>query len=480
MSRRLLVCAVAASTVLAAVPARGAEFTEVIDAFDENDPFDLSIVLGYSRTLSMANITRECALQDVDSSDDPARYQYCPQILNNARNQDFITTMDVLRWVEVRHVLDIQLLIGLYRDLHIKFGLPVVVSQTSELDFADGVDVAMAQAMLLDDITGNYLFHAPFKSAERSGVDDLVFGLQWAVFNQERDETKPTWTLFAEGWFSVGKLIRPRGKYKDMDDPGAGWQEAGSGKTGVSDGVHELRVGTRISKRFKYLDPYFGFEAIIPFPKREADWPNMDDYPGQININPPIVGTVQFGSEIIPWEVKAKQQKFYIDLRVILSYHSEGKEMTPLYDALGTSSDPGLTYGLGQGLDCTDPANADYCAFQETFPDYRWTGLTDVENYGVFGARLAVGFITSKWFKIQAGVAFSHKQEHFLTFTDECNSANFVETGSDNNCGWEPGGMGDEESFNPDYRRAVDAVGNRFRIEESTIFEVFVKATTMF
>ncbi len=470
MSRRTLEIVTTVVLLMVTAPAaRAAEFTEVIDAFDEGDPFDLSIIIGYSRTLSMANITRECALESVDpTADHPPRYVHCPNILTNPLDQDFLTTVDVLRWVEVRHVLDIEVLVGLYHDLNLKFGLPIVISHTNELNLAKGVDVAAAQRILVDDATGEYLFHAPFKSAERSGIDKIVVGLEWGIFNQERDETKPTWTLFAEGLFSVGKLIKPRGKYKDMDDPTAGWVEAGTGKSGVSDGVHQLHVGTRISKRFKFVDPYFGFEALIGFPKREADWPNMDDYPGQINLNPPIVGTVQFGTEIVPWEVKAKDQKFYIDLRLLLSYHSEGKEMTPLYDALGTSEDSGLTY-------------ASHPEFAQTFPNYRWTGITDVENYGVFGATLSLGFVTSKWFKIHAGVSFHHQQEHFLTFNDECNSANFVEDGpGSTNCDWEPGDMGDEKSFNPDYRRAIDAVGNRFRIEESTMFDVFVRATAMF
>lgn len=469
MSRRSLVPVAAAVLLFAAAPGvQAAEFTEVIDAFDEDDPFDASIIIGYSRTLTMANITRECALSSTDPSDNPERYDHCPGILTNPADQDFLTTVDVLRWVEVKHVMDIQLLIGLYHDLHLKFGLPIVISHTNELNFAKGISAEDARRILTDDTTGDVLFNAPFRSAERSGIDKIIVGLEWAIFNQERDGTKPTWSFFAEGWFSVGKLIKPKGKYKDLTDPTTGWQDAGSGKSGVSDGVHQLRIGTKISKRFKYLDPYFGFEAMIPFPKREADWPNMDDYPGQINVNPPIVGTVHFGAEIVPWEVKAKQQKFYIDLRLILQYHSEGKEMSPLYDALGTSDDPGLTF-------------SDHPDFHTTFPNYRWTGLTDVENYGVFGARLSIGFITSKWFKIHVGLRFGHQQEHFLTFNDECNSANFVEDASGNtNCDWEPGDMLDEKSFNPDYRRALDAVGNRFRIEESTIFELTVKATAMF
>ncbi len=463
MNRKSLAAAILAALVGWAYPeAEAAEFTEVIDAFDVGDPFDLSLSIGYSRTLTMANVTRECY---ADQASPPVeRWAYCPTIAGG----DFLTTVDTLRWVHERHVLDISVMIGLWHDLNLKLGLPIVVSDTNQLDWAKGVNVDAGKAILRDDTTGEYLFHAPFKSPDRSGIDQLVAGLEWAIFNQDRDVTKPTWTLFAEGWFAVGKMIKPRGSYTDMDTGDK--VEAGSGKSGVSPGLTELHVGTKLSHRFKWIDPYFGFEAWIPFAKREAPWPNMDEYPGQVNVNPPIRGTLTFGMEIIPWEVKAKDQKFYIDLRVMGSYITEGKSITPLFDALGTSTDRGLTL-------------EDYTEFRDTYPAYQWTGVTDTEDYGSFSGTLTLGFITSKWFKISAGVSFAHDQEHFLNFTDECNASNFGlsdPTSGDTNCDWDPGDQADERSFNPDYRRGLDGVGNRFRIEESTIFTVNVLATAMF
>lgn len=465
--RSLAPLAAAAALVVLAPQARAAEFTEVIDAFDEGDPFDVNVAFGYSRTLSMGNLTRECYY---DPTDSVTRNGYCPEIVTGAT--DFPTTVDVLRYAHVRHVLNIELAIGIWHDLNLKLTLPIIISDTRELTRAKGVDQADADTILHDDTTGEQLFHVPFTSPNRSGIDQFAVGLEWAIFNQERDETKPTWMLFVEGWFGVGDIIEAAGKWEDGSDE----FEANMDSKGISSGVHSLRAGTRISRRFKYLDPYFGFEAIIPFPKKgEAPWPYMDKYSGQINDTPPIVGSIQFGTEIIPWENKARQQKFYIDLRIIGSYHSEGREITPLFDALGTSTDTGLAYTPG--------ASSDFDDFWSSYPKYRWTGLTDVENYTSFGGRLTFGFITGKWFKIHTGVMFAHDQEHFITFTDECNPANFDDVGmadGTSNCEFDPGDMEDEDSFNPDFRRAIDALGNRFRLEESTIFEFFVLATAMF
>ncbi|MBW2260799.1 MAG: hypothetical protein JRG91_02415 [Deltaproteobacteria bacterium] len=463
--RSLAPVAVVAAIMALALPVRAAEFTEVIDAFDEGDPFDLSLSFGYSRTLSMGNLTRECFH---DPSDTTSRNGYCPEIVTAAT--DFPTTVDVLRYTHVKHVLNIEVLVGLYHDLNLKLALPIIISDTRQLTRAKGVDEGAANTILRDDATGNQLFHVPFTSPNRSGIDQFGVGLEWAIFNQERDETKPTWTIFVEGWFAVGDIIEAGGSYKD-----AGTEiDLGDSKN-VSQGVHVLHVGTKVSRRFKYLDPYFGFMAWIPFPKKgESPWPFGDKYSGQINDMPPIVGAINFGAEIIPWENVTKEQKFYIDLRIIGTYHSEGREVTPLFDALGTSEDEGLSY-----------SGSEFDQFWSSYPKYRWTGLTDVENYGSFAGRLTLGFITGKWFKIQTGVMFAHDQEHFLTFTDECNPANFDAVGmldGTSNCEWDAatGTQEDEDSYNPDFRRAIDSLGNRFRVEESTIFEFFIMATAMF
>ena len=39
-----------------------AEITTVVDAFEENDPFDLNLVLGFSQSYKHANIRRESLL----------------------------------------------------------------------------------------------------------------------------------------------------------------------------------------------------------------------------------------------------------------------------------------------------------------------------------------------------------------------------------------------------------------------------------
>ena len=94
--------------------------------------------------------------------------------------------------------------------------------------------------------------------------------------------------------------------------------------------------------------------------------------------------------------------------------------------------------------------------------------MTDVENYGTFGFRLTLGIQAAKYVKFTTGVGFAHDQEHYITFTDECNSE--VSGGCQN--------FGPQ--YNPMTREAIDAPGNRFRVQETTVFDVFAGVTAMF
>jgi len=492
--------AVAAAALLALLlaPARGgaqelgmtgAQFTEVVDAFDQGDPFDFHLNLAYEYANNKTDIEREC---------------YAGSCTTSIWN-DFIATQKLLTAVDVSHMLRITGLIGLFHDLQLRVELPIYVQRSSSLDLADGVTPAAAATILADPVTGAPLFSAPFHSTNRSGIDYFVTGLEWAVFNQARNANLPTWSLFIEGWWGVGKIMKPSGH----DDGGAKYgAEATGGSPGISRGNLSLHAGTRLGKRFTYLNPYFGFDFLAEFPKREAPYPYNNEavYDGQVNIKPPMKGTITFGLEIVPYEVPARQQKLFIDLRFVGGYVSEGRDFSPLFDALGTTGSPSLDYGKGDSL-CWNAAGSAYgpCATGQASDFWErevgnkdftklwkerydgrgngselWTGLSDIENYATYGGRLTVGFVTSKWFKVLAGVGLTYQQPHFITFADQCNSGVFqVYPDGSSNCV-----LGEHESgtssFNPDYRAAIDEPGNRFKISSNLLVDVFVHASAMF
>lgn len=476
----------------------GAQFTEVVDAFDVGDPYDFNLSIAYEHIRKKAQISREC--------NPSATERVC---VSGAYN-DFISTEKVLESKEISHIIDITALFGIFHDLQLKVEIPIIVQRSSELNLADGVSQTEADRILNDPASGLPLFEVPFVSTNRSGIDYFVTGLEWGILNQARNPSWPTWNVYVEALWGVGKIMKPSGhaggtKYGT---------EADGGDAGISRGNIGLRGGTRIGRRFKYINPYFGFEFLVEFPKREAPYPFNNDkvYDGEVNLKPPIRGFIDFGLEVIPWEVQAKNQKFFIDLRFIGGYVSEGRDYSELYDALGTTKNPSLNYMNGDNTCYNETTGqyeygdsgcppgdsfwereitngADFTKRWKTWYDARgdgselWTGLTDIENYGTFGGRFTVGFITSKWFKIMAGIGVTYNQPHFITFADECNSANYTTTADEVNSNCEmgpPKSPFSESSFNPDFRAAIDWPGNRFKLTSTLLLDIFVNAVAMF
>lgn len=470
----------------------GAQYTEVADAFDIGDPYDFHLSVMYEHTRKKSEVARECTGSEcVDS-----------------RINDYVYYEKALEAKDLWHVLRITGLFGIFRDLHLKIELPIILQHSTSIKKHPDIETASAERILRDSGTGLPIFNIPFTSTNRSGIDYFTTGIEWGVLNQARNEAWPDWNIWLEGVWGVGKIMRPSGETDVDGDLGA----AADGKNaGVSRGNLGIRGGSKIGKRFKYINPYFGFEFLFEFPKREAPYPfnNAVVYDGQVNLKPPMRGFMHFGLEVIPYEVPAKQQKFFVDLRFIGGYVSEGRDYSILFDALGTSNDPGLNYakgdpafwggevgtsdfvsqwnqnyGDGEGLTHNPATNSyDYSDTGQPYDPYKeetWTGLTDIENYGTFGGRFTVGFVTGKWFKIMAGVGIAYNQPHFITFADQCNSGNFedYDDGS-SNCTMFSHTSG-TSSFNPDYRAVVDEPGNRFKLSSTMIFDVFVHAVAMF
>ena len=471
----------------------GAQYTEVVDAFDVGDPYDVSVSVQYQYTRSKSEVSRECLGTDCVES----------------RINDFIYYEKALEALDLWHILDITGFFGIFHDLQLKVELPIILQHTTSIKKHGDIDQANLNRIMEDPVTGMPLFTVPFNSTGRSGIDYFATGLEWGILNQARNESWPDWNIWLDGVWGVGKIMKPSGHSGD-DEFGA---EATGGNAGVSRGNLGIRGGSKLGKRFKYINPYFGFEFLVEFPKREAPYPfgNAVVYDGQVNLKPPMRGMMHFGLEIIPYEVPAKQQKFFIDLRFIGGYVSEGRDYSVLFDALGSSNDPSLNYFKGSpdfwddevgASDFASQWNTNYGDEEELqwnnatqSYDYRdsgraysptkqetWTGLTDIENYGTFGGRFTFGFITGKWFKIMAGLGIAYQQPHFITFADQCNSGTFEsnEDGTRSNCTMFSNTEWGESSFNPDYRAVVDEPGNRFKLSSTLVFDVFVNAVAMF
>ena len=418
----------------------GALITEVIDAFDEGDPFDFMLRIGYEYELTRIKITQQCA---------PGNRAYCVPQANGVINYK-----SLFRYNQIRHILNIDAIFGLYHDLAIYTSWPIILLDTRELTWLKKV----GPVPIPTDIYGNPLFKIPFKSPDRSGVDWFAVGIMWEPFNQMRDETKPSWLLQFEARFAIGDPMKPACKSPDGSVTGNC-----PTKGGISKRLTDLIFRTALSRRFKYIEPYVGFEFMASIPDRTGDshglYPFYNNVKGQINTFPGFQATMFFGMEIIPWERPEKYNKFMIGIHLFGTWHSEGRDIGPLFDALGTNRNLDRDINGNEVIDDEDKV-----------PGERFTGLTDIESYNTFGGKLTLHFQFAKYVRLTTEVGLAHDQEHFITFTDQCNPRV-----SD-----DPADCVYGNALNPDWRPELDDPGHRFRAEETTIFTVYTYVTVMF
>ena len=103
-------------------------------------------------------------------------------------------------------------------------------------------------------------------------------------------------------------------------------------------------------------------------------------------------------------------------------------------------------------------------------PNYDYSGMTDVENYGTFYGRIYLMIQPAKYVKFRVGSDLAYETRHFVSKTDKCAADNEAWNGSVYTC----------SQHNYDYRPEVDTPGWRFRIDNTFLWQFFVDATAMF
>ncbi|MCU0663455.1 MAG: hypothetical protein MUC50_14150 [Myxococcota bacterium] len=451
--KKVSLFAAALAALVASFGALANEYTDVIDAFDmrfNGDPFDINLRIGYETALRKSTIRREA-------------FDHLPLAW------DYFPYTDVAQFKQVTHTLKTEVEIGLFHDLSFRLALPVVLRDSRQLKDKMGNS---PWSDLDGDGVPNQLFPTDFTSPDRSGIDYISAGLWWGILDQERDDTKPNWTFFLEGRFGVGETL------KAGCMAGAVNCEDGMNiKGGISRGFNEIVLGTRLSRRFGYVDPYFGLEVVMGVPKEGTAYSDNDE--NAVNTLPPLVGSLDFGMEIIPWEQKEQGRKVVISIGGGGKYHSEGREYTPLFDVLGIFGDPEHS-AANEGINNIDENGKPYVDYnsnglpdpdgQERGAAETFSGLTDVENYASFYGKLFVSVQPAKYVKLRIGTLMGHETEHFITKTDQCDGGNL---------GFEDGAY---QCLLPNYghRPYLDSPGNRFRAEDTFIFNFFVDALAMF
>lgn len=464
------------------------EVTNVIDAFDEGDPFDLNISLGFDYSNKSARILRDTVIAQ-------------PGLTTGGYTGH---QLNVANYAETTARLTPRIDVGLYKDIALHVSLPIILSNAralSQVKDENGKPLA-TNPEALGGAPGEQLFGVPFNAPTRSGLEHIAVGLDFDILNQARDRTKPTWLFGFEGRFSVGTPMHAcnaDAKVKCADpsdinrngktDPG-GFEgnDIKERSAGVTRGTIGLEVHTLMSKRMKYIEPYGGFSALFEFQQSSSDY-GISDLTQTLVNHPPIVGNMTLGMMIIPWENREKFGRLTFDLRMTGTYHSEGRDYSELFDALGSSAAPSLrqpqwaAYQANPAVgDCLHNTTNQPCSIvnegsQKTYT----TGLTDVSAYGSFRVSGSATWQVGEYVKFQFGLGFRHDQGHLITADAPCNPTDKSDLTKSGPCH-----VGDGSNIastgvpNPNYRATINSVGRRFWVDDSNTFDLFASGVVMF
>jgi len=429
-------------------------YTDVIDAADGDDPFDLNAHVGFTRTTDRGTIQREYT----DSNGDRKR--------SSVADSERLTS-----------ALMFGLDIGLFHDLMASVRLPLILSDARTLSLPSGKSVNDVDRRLSDPKdAGNVngpLFSVPFESPTRAGFDYIGLGATWGILNQQREPYFPTWILSLEGRRAIGAPLKPCGQFNgdticgSLTDTGTG-KEFSNKSAGSSRGLSGVMVETRASYRYRYLEPYMGLSYLVEWASTAKKYFNpTGDLEGAVNTLPSRTTVATLGTALVPWENRARFQRFALDLRLTGTYLSEGHDYSALYDALGTSTHAALSTPNREGFPDGEP-------FGAKVPFY---GLTDIQARLKYGMRVGLEMQAAQYVRFSFGTALNWLTAYAMTSADACNTSVSSSTSRSYGLG---GSKCDDGIINPAQRATIDSPGRRFWMTEQFIVDIYANATAQF
>ncbi len=542
----MMMTCLAGSPVLMAGTAHAAEFTDLLDAADDFDdldeatwdPFDFNLEPTFTYQRSTASISREAPCTPGDpfgNRPDSELTETELRIRNNPRLETDDTRCSEpstiynkeMLFTGTRSQLDLKARAGLYKDLELHINVPYVFAQTRQLGYdnaspnaeqnvsganssvdpnltcADGqggrcvereagevFSPGQTTAQQVDqlDLFNAYRYFdlANEQTYTRSGFAEPTIGLHWAMFNDQRDDTKATMLIGVDYTMPIVDIAQ-------------------RGNTAVGRGLHQLDFSIASSKQFNWIEPYFGLEYSLPIASNRSPINQLDDNNrGQVFTNPPMSGEFSVGTEFIPYENVEKGQRYGIDLRFTFGYVSEGRDYTPLFDHFTNSDCNGKTIGdvLPQFDDAGNLTNVNDVACSwivrqpsnsEGRPVYDLgqaassgnsdrffnDGIMTVEGYGTFRGDFGLYLQPSRYFQLRGQIALEHRQEHFITNARTGrDAANESEASPDMTVDLEGPDAAIER--NPVYNPSYDSSGERFRVQEFNTWQFMLGMALQF
>jgi hypothetical protein len=364
-----------------------------------------------------------------------------------------IVVADELIYRRSRDVLDLRMDFGVYHDFSLFVATPIVLADDRSLDFdreGCGGTGAMAcpdektATILRDRILPGYGMPSygldaehgrpftagsasVFRGPTRRGLEYLGLGARYAIFNQARDDSKPTWLVRFESRFAVG----PDQRF-DPAKPTA--------NRAVGLGYHQFVFSTAFSRRFESLDPYLGLWYAVP---SAPDGSLYSKYPlgGGAFGGPQQGAGADVGVEVPAWEDARTRRRIVFELRGRMELRFLGLAQGPLWEPLsGSSACPTERVACRPGVDRDLTGDG--------VPDPN-PGITRSPTYGVLGLDGGLTAQVGRYARFRGLFGVSFEQDRSLT---------------------------DGRSGNDVY----DAPGRRFRIENARWWHLLIDLALTF
>ena len=422
--------------LLSSAPAWAADLTEVADAVDGQDPFDLEFSATFRQNTKYTLILRERNITGT-------RTGITPGASINQGEYEYWRT---------ENLLDLRLAVGMYKDLEFHLNLPVVVSRTERYTqaphwrkkyWAGAYDPNHPltsgkgdRPSLLDD----YITYNTSETFNAGGhIDDISLGFSWSPFNCYRDDTKPTWTLFFDMLIPSAPLHDPRDLGFTTEEPIRATKDPALGEK-----LLVFTLGTALSKRFQAADPYLGLSVDLPVPVGDS-----------LIERPQFAFTIKMGSEFVLFERLKPESidprfKIYFDFNFYATLYTEGDGYPVLTDLMGWRAGDDINNAFPEAWDYTNDGTRPVA----------YT-LPREESYVHIEGKMALKFQVYEYVRLETFGTFGHDFEHFIAVqrtrvlddwrpdVSEYNRGitepgKRVKAGSDKNWSW---GLGLELSF---------------------------------
>jgi hypothetical protein len=248
---------------------------------------------------------------------------------------------DVARYSRLASTLEPQARIGIWRNVAGTIRLPVVLADRRELGTLTDGPSSVAFA-------GETLFPTQFAAPDRSGLRGFASGLLVGVFDQSRTRATPTWTFGLDVEVQIGNPLHacvrpaPEGQAScadPLDQDRDGEQDPDEPEftppldAGMTRNSMTVELETRLSRRIRFLEPFGILSGRVEVPFRDSPLLRGAGF-----ALPPARANLVLGLGVVPWENRERWSRVWFDARIHGAFLSAGPDVSPVFDAVGTST----------------------------------------------------------------------------------------------------------------------------------------------